>query len=232
MAAYKEHVTVSGLLGVGYGAAAALSMGFTPVQGCLAACFTWVSGMLPDLDAERGRPVREVFGLVAAIVPLTLEHCLVRWGGSTEGAILVGIGIYCAIRYGMPRLVSRLSVHRGMFHSVPAGLIAAQLVFLGFPSDSIRVRLMLAGGVLIGFLSHLILDETYSVQLSGVRVRLNKAAGSALKFLGKNALANVLVYGLLVGLTWFSLRDAGWVERTPGPEWLYRQATDTPANRL
>lgn len=232
MAAYREHVTVSGLLGVGYGAAAALSMGFTPVQGCLAACFTWVAGMLPDLDADRGRPVREVFGLVAAIVPLTVEHCLLRWDGTTEGAIFVGILLYVGIRYGLTRLIKRFTVHRGMFHSIPAALIAAQLVFLGFPSDDVRVRMMLAIGVLVGVLSHLVLDEAYSMEWTGVRVKFNKAAGTALKFAGRNTVANVLAYAALFGVTWFTLNEAGWVERPPGPEWLYQQATGESNPRL
>jgi membrane-bound metal-dependent hydrolase YbcI (DUF457 family) len=233
MAAYREHITVSGLLGIGYGAAAALSMGFTPIQGCIAACFTWVAGMLPDLDAANGRPVREIFGLVAAIVPLTLEHQLVRWGGSVEGAIFVGLLLYAAIRYGAAAILSRVSVHRGMFHSLPVAILSAELVFLGFPGDTQAVRLMMATGTLIGFLSHLVLDETYSVQFSGVRLRLNKAAGSAFKLFGKNGAANVLVYGLLLCTTWFVLRDTGWVERLPGPPTgLLRQASEPEPQRL
>src|SRR6266480_2222960 len=59
------------------------------------------------------------------------------------------------------------------------------------------VRLFLAGGVMLGFLSHLALDELYAVDLRGLVPRLNKAAGSALKLFGPSWSANVLTYALL-----------------------------------
>ena len=37
------------------------------------------------------------------------------------------------------------------------------------------------GGVMVGFLSHLLLDELYSVDIRGVKVKLNKYAGTAVK---------------------------------------------------
>jgi hypothetical protein len=62
MAGYRTHVSVSGLLGIAYGAAAAYFFGtmFTPVQGALAGVLTWVAGMLPDVDSDSGKPVRGV----------------------------------------------------------------------------------------------------------------------------------------------------------------------------
>ncbi len=69
MAGYKTHITVSGALGVGYGVAGSILAGFTPVEGALAGVLTWFSGMLPDLDSASGRPVREVFSLLAALRP-------------------------------------------------------------------------------------------------------------------------------------------------------------------
>ncbi len=58
MAAYREHITFSTMLGVGYGLGATFALGFTPAQGALAAWLTALGGMLPDLDSESGRPVR------------------------------------------------------------------------------------------------------------------------------------------------------------------------------
>ncbi len=227
MAAYREHITFSGFLGVGYGAAAALSMGFSPVQGALAACATWVAGMLPDLDANNGRPIREIFALLAAVVPLALEHRIATWTGSFEQALFFGLLIYLAIRYGGAAVFSRLTVHRGMMHSIPVGLLFAQLAYLGYESDSRAVKLLMAGGVLLGFLSHLVLDEFYSVGWSGVRLKLNKAAGSALKLFGKNAAANVLTYSLLAGLTYILLHQEGLLDDLQNPARSpFRQAVE------
>ena len=62
----------------------------------------------------------------------------------------------------------------------------------------------MSGGVCLGFLSHLVLDEIYSVEWSGVHVRLNKFAESV-KFVGKNAIPNLVTYSLLMVLTYVSL---------------------------
>ena len=51
--------------------------------------------------------------------------------------------------------------------------------------------------VAIGFLSHLVLDELYSVQWSGVRVTLKKSSGSALKMFGPEFVPNAMAYMLL-----------------------------------
>jgi hypothetical protein len=217
MAGYREHITVSGLLGAGYGVAATFGLGFTPVQGALAGIFTWVAGMLPDVDSDTGKPVREIFGLLAAIAPFAMmRHLLVWSGGDVETAILLSVLVYAGIRYGASTVLCRISVHRGMFHSVPALLIAAELAFLAYRSDSNAVKLLMAGGVAAGFLSHLVLDEIYSVEWTGIRLRLNKAAGSAIKLVGKKFIPNVVTYALLMVLTYATLISVGIVQEPNG----------------
>ena len=216
MAGYREHISVSGLLGVCYGTGAIYAFGFTPVQGVLAGCLTWVAGMLPDLDSDSGKPVREMFGLAAAIAPLVLMQYLQKWAGNPEAALLAAVLVYATIRYVGALVFGKFSVHRGMFHSIPALLIAAELTFLAYKSDSLGVKLLMAGGVAAGFLSHLVLDEFYSVEWTGIRLRLNKSAGSAVKLLGKNHFANILAYSLLAGLTYLSLINGGVLNE---PSW-------------
>lgn len=212
MAGYREHVSVSGLCGIGYGVSAVIAGGFTPVQGAIAGCLTYVGGMLPDLDSETGKPIQEVFGLVAAVLPMICIRHLVHWTGTVEGAILAAICLYVLVRHGGASLLSRFSVHRGMFHSIPALVIAAELVFLGYVSDSMSVRMLMGGGVALGFLSHLLLDELYSVQWTGVKIRLSKSAGSAFKMFGKSLGPNMFAWTLLCFLSWLTLLQAGLVE--------------------
>ena len=213
MAAYREHITFSGCLGIAYGAGATFLLGFSPVQGALAGILTWVAGMLPDLDSDSGKPVREIFGLTAAIAPFVVMRHLLHWaGGDAETAMLLAVLLYAIIRYGASMILCRLSVHRGMFHSIPALLIAAELAFLGYKSESNMIKLLMAGGVAVGFFSHLALDEIYSVEWSGIRVRLNSAAGSAIKLVGKKFLPNVVTYALLMVLTYATLLSIGLIE--------------------
>ena len=211
MAAYREHLTFSATCGAGYGAAAGFLGPFTPEQAAIAGCLTGLAGMLPDLDSESGKPVRELSGIVAGVAPFIAIRHLVDVIGSVDGLILAGGLIYVAVRYGGAWLLARLCVHRGMFHSVPALGIAALLAFLAYKSDEVRVRILMAGGVGLGYLSHLVLDEIYSVQWNGVRVRLSKSAGSALKCFGRSFPANALSYGLLFFLAYAAMVKVGFM---------------------
>jgi hypothetical protein len=217
MANFREHVSVSGMLGLGYGFGAVAAFGFTPVQGALAGCLTGVSGMLPDLDSDNGRPIRELFGLVGAVAPLLLVNRVVQLTGVSadpETVILLIICMYVLIKYGGAMLIGRLSVHRGMFHSIPALLIAAETVYLGYPNPRTEVRLLMAGGVAAGFLSHLLLDELYSIHMKDMQIRLKKSSGTAVKMVGDRFLPNVFTYTLAATLTCAVLQDAGWLDQS------------------
>ena len=223
MAAYREHITVSGTLGAAYAFGAVFMFGFSITQGIIAAILGWIAGMLPDLDSQSGKPVRELFGLTAALAPLMLLQHTSRLGISGDRAMLFALLLYGGVRYGGAMVLGRLTVHRGMFHSIPALIIAAEVTFLTYHSDSVRVRLLMAGAVALGFLSHLILDEMYSVQWNGVRLKLKKSAGSALKFFGKESLPNGVAMGLLMFLTYATLNSLGTLpdpHSEPAPEIL------------
>lgn len=216
MAAYREHLTVSTGLGIGVGLVAANLAGFTPVQGAVAGMLTSLGGILPDLDSESGRPVRVIFGLVGALVPMMLIRQLEAWGGTFDGALLLGVLLYVAIRFGGAELLGLVAVHRGMFHSIPALLIAGELVYLGYRSDHVAVRALMGCSVALGFLSHLVLDEIYAVQWNGIVLRLNKAAGSAVKLFGKSWGANVVTYGLLFATSYVMADGLGLVNHETG----------------
>ncbi len=234
MAGYRMHISVSGILGIGYGIGSTYVLGLNPIQGALAGVLTWVAGMLPDLDSDTGKPIREVFGLLAAVVPIAMMGHLLNWGGGREGAMLLGVILYALIRYGAAFLLERVTVHRGMFHSIPAMLIAAEATYLAYKSDAVLVKLMMAGGVGLGFLSHLVLDEIYAVEWTGVRLRLNKATGSAVKLVGRKFLPNVVTYALLLLLTYSTLVDVGLLDAPRSSELpgIFRQAIEDAPTRL
>ena len=209
MADFRTHVTFSGCIGAGYAVAVAAG-GLTGVQAVLAGCLTGCAGMLPDLDADNGRPLREIFSLTAALVPVLEMDRLRTYAVDSEGTILLAILVYISIRYGASTLLAMLSVHRGMFHSIPAAVIAAELAYLAYPSGSALVKLLMAGGVAIGFLSHLVLDEIYSVQWNGAQVRLKASAGSALKVFGNSMIANATTWGILCSLSWGIANQGQW----------------------
>ena len=210
MAAFKQHVTFSSVLGAGY----ACALGYLNVDwshAALAGALCGISGMLPDLDSDSGRPVRELFSGLAVAVPLLFLRRWEKAGVSPDAMILLAGGTYLAVRFGAAWLFKHLTVHRGMFHSLPAAVIAAEIVYLAHDSPEPHGRLILAGGVLIGFLSHLVLDEIYSVDARGLRIRLNKAAGSALKLASHSVPATLLTWLILTGFTYLVGIESGYM---------------------
>jgi membrane-bound metal-dependent hydrolase YbcI (DUF457 family) len=199
VAGFRTHIGFSTLLGAAYGAAAK-PLGFPPETAILAAGVTAVGGMLPDLDSDSGTPVRELSGLAAAVIPLLLVPRMLNAGMTQEGALAAVGLLYLFIRYGMGWLFRRLTVHRGMFHSIPCMAIFGLIVFLAYETPHLATRLLLAGGVMLGFLSHLVLDEVYSVDFNGVRLKLKSSAGSALKFFSPSVVPNLVCYVILAGL--------------------------------
>jgi hypothetical protein len=177
----------------------------------LAAGLTAVGGMMPDLDSDSGRPVRELFGLAAVFIPLLFLRRLIHMGLTHEQIFVVLGGMYVLIRYGVSYWFKKMTVHRGMFHSVPALLIAGALTFLAYHHPEIKTRFFLALAVMIGFLSHLLLDELYAVDFRGLTPKLNQFAGSALKFTSKSRWATGVTYVLLLvlgGMVFLECRPA------------------------
>jgi membrane-bound metal-dependent hydrolase YbcI (DUF457 family) len=207
VAGFRTHITVSGICGVLYGGAAVQPLGFNTDAAILAAGLTTVGGMLPDLDSDSGVPVREMFGLAAIVGPLLLVPRLVHMDLSRETILASMLFGYVIIRYFVANLFKRFTVHRGMYHSLPAMLIAGLCVYLAYHSPNRNIRLMLAGGVMIGFASHLILDEIYSVDFRGIRIKLKSSAGSAIKFASPSVPATAMCYLILGGLLYLAYQD-------------------------
>jgi hypothetical protein len=209
MAAFKQHVTFSSLLGIGY-VAVCKKLGIPWQDGLLAGGICGLAGMLPDLDSDSGRPVRELFGVLSIAAPLLLLHRLENAGFTVEETILFGAATYFFVRFGLKTLFNHLTVHRGMFHSLPAAVIAAEAVYLAHQSPDQRARLALAGGMFLGFLSHLVLDEIYSVDARGLQIRLKESAGSAIKLYSSSIIASGVTWLFLGALTYLVAIDRGW----------------------
>jgi membrane-bound metal-dependent hydrolase YbcI (DUF457 family) len=207
MASYQGHLMFSSMLGAAYGSGAAyLGMEWGIVF--LGAGLTTLGGLLPDLDSDSGVPVRELFGLAAVVAPLMLVPRLPPWLNMEQRLVVLG-GLYLLIRYPVAAVFKRVTVHRGMFHSIPALLITGLAVYLAYDSESDLVRITLALGTMLGFLSHLVLDELCSVDFTGATVTLNKFAGSAVKFFSPSWMATLACYSLLGGLGYLAWLDLG-----------------------
>jgi hypothetical protein len=119
-----------------------------------------------------------------------------------------------------------------MFHSLPAALIFGQLTFLLASGDDVRLRVYKAGGVFLGYLSHLLLDEVYSVEWKRGWVRIKKSFGTAVKmYSGKSMWANFSTYIKLGLLSYVVFYEPSWMNqyREQRAEHWKRHAIEQPA---
>ena len=227
---FRVHMTGSTLVGAGY-AAAAWGMGAMPPMTCaLAGGLCAVSGMLPDLDSGPSTTLKESVAFTAAVVPLLMLHRFQQWGLSMEAMILAGTAIYLAIRFGLTWILENHSVHRGMFHSLPAGLIAGLVAYLAFSAEVPLRRYVIASAVVLGFITHLVLDEIWAVRNGWFGPKMKKGFGTALKFYGSEAWSNLLTYVLVVVLGGLAASDAARNERVQLMRQQMEQATRTFPN--
>jgi|JFJP01.1.fsa_nt_gi hypothetical protein len=199
MANFATHITVAA------GASAAGSLIYfatgsvSAIQALLLAAAGALGGMLPDIDSDNSRPVRIVSHLVFAVLGFFLIQ-LFKAHSWIELAIFVGI-FYLAFHYAMLPTFKKFTAHRGIFHSLLAGLFFAILyvVLTFYFYRSSGSFAWLAGFfIFAGFLIHLLLDEIYSVDFSNRRIK--KSFGTALKFAGKNTQHNLIMAAIIVVL--------------------------------
>jgi membrane-bound metal-dependent hydrolase YbcI (DUF457 family) len=232
VAGFHTHITASTAVGVGYGLVGHLNYGMSPSASVLAGGICSVAGILPDVDSDSGHTVREITGFTAAVVPLLLLDRLQRTMVNSESVVLAGACIYIIIRFGLFELLRRYTVHRGMWHSVPAALMAGLVVALicsGQPTDQ---RLFKVGAVVLGYLTHLALDELWSLQDRRGRIRVKRSFGTALKFWSNNRWANFSTYAKLVLLIGLALNDPSLKPYLASPTQSMRRLSDGVLRRV
>ena len=189
MANFKTHVSVaaalSGVLATGFLVAGVA----TPKDVWLYFAMGTVGGILPDIDADHSIPGRMFFSFFALVVAFFMLFSRAGVFSIVELSLL-WVVTYVVVRHVIFKLFARFSVHRGVFHS----LLAA--AFFGFLTTSLTYhlfRLSALGAwmsglfVSVGYMIHLVLDEIYSVDLTGARVK--RSFGTALKLISADVKA-------------------------------------------
>ncbi|RMF40051.1 MAG: metal-dependent hydrolase, partial [Planctomycetota bacterium] len=166
-----------------------------------------VSGMLPDLDSDSGRPLREATALASAVVPVMMLDRFERLQLDHDSMILAAGLVYLGIRFIVAEIFRRYTVHRGMWHSIPACLTVGMLAFLITECDDLNNRLFKSSAVMLGFMSHLILDELWSIDFRRGRYAFKRSFGTALKLWGPSRWANVTTYAKLALVTFLAYQD-------------------------
>lgn len=146
-------------------------------------------GLLPDIDANNSRPVKLLF-IILALMGATTALQTFKSNYPPYPLLLIAAGTYLFIRYGLFALFNRLTVHRGIFHSILAALFFSLLMTcISYHLLHWNVLHAWLNGIFIalGFIVHLLLDELYSTDLSNLRMK--NSFGTALKLFSYDNMA-------------------------------------------
>jgi len=195
MANFKTHYNVGLISGLVASASIVSVNILSPIEGffCL---FLWLIGSIsPDIDAPNSTPIKIFFHIISIIALFSFFIFSIETFSLIE-SILISLGVYLLVNYVLPKVFSKLSRHRGIIHSIPFAIaLGLFLINIFYHYFHISPEISLIGGVFFsfGFLVHLILDEAYSVDLSGAR--LKKSFGTALKlYQADNPIGTIVVY--------------------------------------
>lgn len=205
MASFKTHLTVATI-----GSTALLlplinSSNIALGDSFILVFFGAMGGILPDLDSDNSTPVNIAFNILSFLFPLTIVIKNMQGESFTDIIIMYSALVaffYFIIKY----LFLKATVHRGVFHTIGMGVLFGELliIYLTFYLHMNDALALFSGGFLtFGFILHLLLDEIYSVNLLGIKVK--QSFGTALKFYySKNKLGSLFVY-IAVLLLYFKL---------------------------
>ncbi len=154
----------------------------SPEQAVYAFALGTLGGLLPDVDSAHSKSIKVGFNVLSLLMTIMLIFVKSSTYSLIEMFIVAGL-VFAGIRYALLDIFRKISKHRGMFHSIPValiwGIVVAILMQYFFGLNSL-VSWVYGFMVTMGYFVHLILDETYSVDLGNRRVK--KSLGTAMKF--------------------------------------------------
>lgn len=179
-----------------------------PEQAVIAFMLGTLGGLLPDVDSAHSTSIKVGFNVLSLLMTIMLIFVKSSTYSVIEMLIVSAI-TFTAIRYGFLDLFRKISKHRGMFHTIPValiwGIVVAILMQYFFGLNSL-VSWVYGFMITFGYLVHLTLDETYSVDLGNRRMK--KSAGTALKFgmfkTRQQQIHTAVVYGAIPLLLFFA----------------------------
>ncbi|GGY09935.1 membrane protein [Litchfieldella qijiaojingensis] len=199
MADFRTHLSVAvvggALLGFGGWQAAQL----TAAEAASLTAATALGGILPDIDSDQSHAIRLIFTLFAVLA--VVGGALSLQGRLSPGAIVVACGgLHVGVRYALSAMFKRFSVHRGIWHSLLASLMCGLITtVISYQWLSQGAWMAWAHGLALtmGTLIHLLLDELYSVDLVGTRIK--RSFGTAFKLFDYREPGNAILMLVLAG---------------------------------
>ena len=194
MADFKAHTSVGTLWGLLLGTVSVISDFCSLIGGIVILFLAATSSAAPDIDSDTGRPRELVLSFLGIAIPIVLLFNISD-STSSENILAATLISFFLVRYILGYLLAKFTVHRGLWHSIPAAVLCSEITYLLFFDLPVKVRLLYALSVLGGFISHLLQDEMYSVKVLALDTK--RSFGTALKFTGPSKLQTFLLYFLI-----------------------------------
>ncbi|MBF0453728.1 MAG: metal-dependent hydrolase [Magnetococcales bacterium] len=225
MAGFKAHFSFAAVTG-GVGATALLSAGVIDTNSMLF-CFSAaiLGGLLPDIDSDTSTPLQVSFTLFALIFSFLVMFSQAATLSTLE-LLIIWLGAFLFFKLIIFELFTRLTVHRGIFHSIPAAFLSLFLTTLFlrqlFHLDN-QTAWIVGSFVLIGFISHLLLDELASLNFLGLG-GVKHSFGTALKFYSPSFVATFSLYLALAFFYLLAPSSDGLVDQLLSTQFWYTLA--------
>ena len=194
MANFTTHIAIGTVVS---GALATLTLAADVIapENLVAVTMAGVLGsVLPDIDLKDSRPSQAMFGGLAVFFSFIVLFTI-AYKFSIAEMWLIWLGTLIGVRYGGQALFHMFSYHRGIWHSILAGVFfwfVTAIVFKHVLNRHEGIAWLAGGFLFIGYLTHLILDEIYSVDVLDTRIKAS--FGTAMKlFDRKNMRDSALV---------------------------------------
>lgn len=178
-------------------------LGLNMTDGLMLTVAGLVGGILPDIDLKQSQPSRLLFSLLGLIAALAWLFANLPSYSGLE--LWVGaLAVYLVVRFPLWWLFHTIATHRGVFHSLIAAAMAGVLmcaIAWQFLNTTELQSWLLGIFMTAGYLIHLSLDEIYSVDFSGVKIR--RSFGSALKPMDFQQIPASCLVLFITGMAWF-----------------------------
>jgi len=200
MANFKTHIAVAGAASLTATGACLQVDIITQSQALLLLPLGIIAGVLPDIDSDHSVSARLVFGLLGFAVASALVFSC-QGEMHVFALLLLASAGGLSMRYIILYIFTRITIHRGLFHSLPAALLSGLLVALigvHVFHCAVNIAWLAAAFVSGGYVLHLLLDEIYSVDLT--RGAFKQSFGSALTLFSTSSRVSYLLLYLAVSL--------------------------------